>query len=348
MATILGTAGNDTIFPLPQGVSAGVTGGVPSDDPDSIRAGGGDDTIDGGNGVDTLFGEEGNDTVSGGRGDDSIDLGPGNDRFNWVDGDGDDTIELGGGGADTIDVPGGLGEWRLAQVGAVGGFIGGILFRDSDSTAIWLSGFGADDVITCFAEGTRIATARGEVPVEQLRAGDVVVTAHGGAPLQPLVWVGRTEVNVMRQRDKTKAAPVLIKAGALAGGVPHRDLRVSPEHAVFLDGRLVPARLLVNGTSIVQELWVAQVIYYHVELQRHSLVVSDGAVTESYFDDGNRHFFDNATVAALAVDFEALRGNGRYAEAACAPVVVEGEVVLEAIRACIAARATEQATRRRA
>ncbi len=145
-----------------------------------------------------------------------------------------------------------------------------------------------------------------------------MVAAHGGAPLQPLVWVGRTEVNVARLRNKTTAAPILIKAGALAEGVPFRDLRVSPEHAIFLDGRLVPARLLVNGTSITQELWVRQVTYYHVELETHGLVVSEGAVTETYFDDGNRHLFDNTKVAALVVDFEAMRGNGRYAAAACA------------------------------
>jgi hypothetical protein len=218
-------------------------------------------------------------------------------------------------------------------------FVNTITGGDGPDT-LTVFGFDTDDgdVITCFAEGTRIATARGEVPVEQLRAGDLVVAAHGGAPLQPLVWVGRTQVDVSRQRDKTRAAPVLIKAGALADGVPFRDLRVSPEHAIFLDGRLVPARLLVNGTSIVQELWVRAVTYYHVELQAHGLVVSEGAVTETYFDDGNRHLFDNAKVAALVVDFEAMRGNGRYAEAACAPLVGEDDAALLAIRARIAAR----------
>ena len=130
--------------------------------------------------------------------------------------------------------------------------------------------------------------------------------------------------------------------------MPFRDLRVSPEHAIFLDGHLVPARLLVNGTSIIQELWVREITYYHVELQGHGLVVSEGAVTETYFDDGNRHLFDNAKVAALVVDFEAMRGNGRYLEAACAPVVAEGDRALDAIRARIAGRAQAGATARRA
>jgi hypothetical protein len=63
-------------------------------------------------------------------------------------------------------------------------------------------------------------------------------------------------------------------------------------------------------------------------------------VTESYFDDGNRALFNNATVTALAVDFAASRCNGRYAEAACAPIAVEGPV-LDRIRLRLHARAIE-------
>ena len=85
-----------------------------------------------------------------------------------------------------------------------------------------------------------------------------------------------------------------------------------------------------------------------MELQGHGLVVSEGAVTETYFDDGNRHLFDNAKVAALVVDFEARRGNGRYAEAACAPLVAEGDAALVAIRARIAARVPAGMAARRA
>jgi hypothetical protein len=71
-------------------------------------------------------------------------------------------------------------------------------------------------------------------------------------------------------------------------------------------------------------------------------------VTETYFDDGNRHLFDNAKVAALVVDFEAMRGNGRYAAAACAPLVTEDDTALLAIRARIAARVPASAMARKA
>jgi hypothetical protein len=179
----------------------------------------------------------------------------------------------------------------------------------------------------CFVSGTRIATARGEVAVEDLRIGDLVLTMQGGAALQPIRWIGHTRVDVTRQPDRSKAALILIKAGALDDGVPYRDLRVSPEHAMLLEGHLVPARLLVNGSTIVQEVWCQAVTYWHVELESHGLLVSDGAISESYFDDGNRKHFDNHAVTTLVKDFASERANNRYAEHACRPVLEAGPVL---------------------
>lgn len=206
------------------------------------------------------------------------------------------------------------------------------------------------DVIPCFVAGTRIATARGEVAVEALRVGDLVVTQGGGAPLQPVIWLGHSHVDIARHRDPARVAPVRIAAGALAEGVPHRDLCVSPDHGIALDGHLVPAGLLVNGTTIVQELWRPEVTYWHVELPAHALLVSEGAATESYLDDGNRQQFDNHAIATLFKDFAADRANGRGAAKACRPVLKEGPA-LERIRARLIARARtagEAPARRRA
>ncbi len=153
----------------------------------------------------------------------------------------------------------------------------------------------------CFASGTRIATTRGEVAVEDLRVGDLVLTPRAAAKVQPIIWIGHTRVNVAAHPNRTTVAPILVKEGAIAEGVPHRDLRVSPDHAFFIDGRLVPAKHLVNGSSIVQEAWCPQVTYWHVELPEHAVIVSEGAATESYLDDGNRQNFDNGAVASHAV-----------------------------------------------
>ncbi|HWT09088.1 MAG TPA: Hint domain-containing protein [Roseomonas sp.] len=323
---------------------------------DLIKGGVQDDTIIGGAGQDTIIGDTSSDSLFGGfwdpvTGEAFEDL-----ERDFVVGDqGADTAYAGQG---DVMVGGGATDYLYTPVGytdsgqdSVITYPTGIGTTATATFNVWTSTvpgaapiyeFGFENFRTyagaiCFATGTRIATARGEVAVEDLRVGDLVVTAHGGAPLQPVVWLGHTRTNVARHPDRTKVAPVLIKAGALADGVPARDLRVSPEHAMSIDGQLVPARLLVNGTSIVQEMWCPEVTYWHVELPAHGLLVSEGAVSESYFDDGNRNQFDNYGITTLFKDFESQRGNGQYAANACQPVIQAGPA-LDRIRARIAAR----------
>jgi hypothetical protein len=169
----------------------------------------------------------------------------------------------------------------------------------------------------------------------------LVVTAHGQGPvLQPVVWIGRTRVHLARHPRPELVAPILIRAGALGESTPHRDLRVSPEHAMFVEGRLVPAGLLVNGTSIVREPWWQVVTWYHVELPAHGLLMAEGAPAESYFDAGNRHLFGNGgALAALFPDFAAGRDERRHEDAACFPLLRAEGPELDAIRAALARHA---------
>jgi hypothetical protein len=158
-------------------------------------------------------------------------------------------------------------------------------------------------------------------------------------------WVGHTRVDIARHRDKRKVATVLIRAGALGAGVPARDLRVSPEHAFLLQGRLVPAHLLVNGTTIIQEPWHRAMTYWHVELDEHGVLVAEGALAESYFDDGNRHLFDNGVIA-LHADFAAGRAGRRYAtEAFARPVIDADDPALRRIRAALPRPASHEGIR---
>jgi len=304
----LGDTGEDSIFG---------DGGL-----DWLEGGDDNDTINGGTGQDSLFGGDGADVLDGGNsGPDLLDFGAGNDSFTYVATMGSETLD-GGEGTDRLFLP------NLAGWSTVAGSDGFTAYTQG-STTLQVRNF---EQVVCFAGGTRIMTARGEVPVERLRVGDSVVTMGDAPGLRPIVWIGHRHVDVARHREPARVAPVLVRAGALDAGVPARDLRVSPEHALFLDGQLVPARLLVNGESILQERWCAPVTYWHVELEAHGILVAEGAPAESYREDGNRHLFDNAAIAAPFLDL-AAPAHG----AACAPVLEEGPA-LARIRERIAAR----------
>ena len=72
-----------------------------------------------------------------------------------------------------------------------------------------------------------------------------------------------------------------IRADAFAPGIPSRDLLITPEHCVLVDNRLVPARMLVNGSSIVRETGLHRFTVHHVECDRHASILSEGLATAS-------------------------------------------------------------------
>ncbi|MCJ8354865.1 Hint domain-containing protein [Novacetimonas hansenii] len=147
----------------------------------------------------------------------------------------------------------------------------------------------------CFTEGTLLLTPRGEVAVEDLRAGDEVVTASGAH--RRVRWLGHRRIlcTGMPASRRHIAQPVRISAHAIAPNVPTRDVAVSPGHAIAMtlrDGTdvFVPASTLLNGISITQDDRV-EVRYWHVELDSHDVLVASGLGSESFMDVGNRHEF---------------------------------------------------------
>jgi hypothetical protein len=73
--------------------------------------------------------------------------------------------------------------------------------------------------------------------------------------------------------------------------VPHRDLLVMPEHCILVQGRLIPARMLVKGRSILIDRDVVSYQYFHAELETHGILLAEGLTAESYLDTGNRAIF---------------------------------------------------------
>jgi Hint domain len=121
--------------------------------------------------------------------------------------------------------------------------------------------------------------------VETLKPGDPLITANGAR--RPVRWIGRRTLDLIT-RNAGEARPVLIEPGAFGQGLPSRRLRLSPLHCVHADGVLIPAAHLVNGATILREPAVAAMTYYHVELDRHDILLAEGLPCESYFDSGNR------------------------------------------------------------
>jgi hypothetical protein len=155
--------------------------------------------------------------------------------------------------------------------------------------------------VACFAAGTRIATEAGAVPVECLRPGDRVRTLRGR--LAPVRWMGWTRVDLAGHPAPAKAAPVRIRADAFARGQPARDLLVSPEHCLLVEGALIPAFALLNGATIARDDGFASIVYWHIELDRHDILLAEGLAAESYLDTGNRgRFAGEAGVRALHLD----------------------------------------------
>ena len=165
----------------------------------------------------------------------------------------------------------------------------------------------------CFLAGTKIATPGGEVPVQQLTAGGDVLTASG--EVREIRWIGKGRVLAMRGR-RSAATPVIVRKGALADNVPNADLRMTMAHGLYIDDVLIPVEFLVNHRSILWDDHAQEVELYHVELDRHDIVIANGAPAESYRDDGNRWLFHNAN-----------EGWHLPPSDACAPVLTGGTVV---------------------
>ncbi len=186
----------------------------------------------------------------------------------------------------------------------------------------------------CFAAGTAIATATGTVEVSRLHPGDMVRLARGG--MAAVRWVGRRRVDCARHSRPWDVLPVRVRAGAFAPGVPARDLRLSPDHAVFADGDaeagapgvLIPVRHLLNGSTVVQER-AGAVTYFHVELAAHDVILAEGLPCESYLDTGNRGAFANG---GAAVDLHPHFARRIWAGRGCAEMATAGPRVAAARR----------------
>lgn len=146
--------------------------------------------------------------------------------------------------------------------------------------------------VTCFVAGTLIETTSGMVPVETLKAGDLIATKDRG--FQSVRWAGTVNVSAPMLQAMPNLRPVRIKAGALGRGTPAKDLLVSPQHRVLVSSAiandmfaakevLIAAKHLVGVDGIELATDVTEVTYCHFLCDDHEIVYSNGAETETMF-----------------------------------------------------------------
>ncbi len=272
--TLFGGTGTDTLF-----------GG---DGTDSLTGGDGEDSLDGGAGNDTLFGGDGDDTLSGGDGADFLQGGGGSDTFVAGIGDVIDGSESGD-ETDVIDLTG-LGRHNIIRdpLNPENGIIQFLdIFGNVNGTLSFLN---IETVIACFTPGTRVATAKGLTAVEALCAGDMVVTRDHG--LQPARWIGSRSLSARDLLADPTLHPVLIRKDALGPGCPDRDMMVSRQHRMLMQGPaaellfgspevLVRAAHLI-GLPGVTSAMPKGVTYLHVLFDRHEVILADNAWSESF------------------------------------------------------------------
>lgn len=190
----------------------------------------------------------------------------------------------------SLTINGSLAYYAMAADGAlVPGLSAGSAIRRGPAR----SGYTPIDYsdIACFAAGTRIATPCGTRRVEDIRPGDLVLTADHGA--QPVRWAGKTALEGAALRQRPEHRPIRIAKGALGQGLPARDLFVSPQHRMLLAGwkvelffgepeLLAPASHLLGwpGISVVADC--AAVTYHHLAFDRHEVIFAEGAAAESF------------------------------------------------------------------
>lgn len=145
-------------------------------------------------------------------------------------------------------------------------------------------------IIPCFTPGTLITTHRGQIDVARLKIGDRVLTRDQG--FQPVRWVCQTHLEKDRLQADTHLRPIRIKKDAIAPGIPSADMQVSPQHRMLITGWqaemlsgvgevFVPAKALINGTSVRECVAAQKVTYMHVLFDEHQVIYANGASTES-------------------------------------------------------------------
>ena len=193
----------------------------------------------------------------------------------------------------------------------------------------------------CFLAGSMIRTPKGEKAVERLRKGEqICVLKDGKEDVREITAViqRRARVNTSQPEDMAGWS-VIVAKDAFGAGLPNKDLSVTPEHCFYFEGRFVPARMLVNGTSIRYDHSQVEYDYYHVQTAPHSVIWANDVLTESWLDTDEEELYkpDGSSEDILSL---AERQRLNWDEHAAAPLDVS-QAFVKPLHETFAARAAE-------
>lgn len=233
----------------------------------------------------------------------------------------------------TVDVNGVI--CPIVGFSVASGMVGLLMLPDAETAAFAPSSISAPngaDFVPCFGAGTLIDTPQGPRAVETLAIGDKILAA--GGDVVPVKWIGRHTIFAVF-KPAERLAPVRIAAGALGDGLPKQDLVLTSDHALLLDGVLVQAGALVNGTTIRKMAWTecdARFTVYHVETEDHAVILANGCPAETFVDNVGRRAFDNFA------EYAGLYGEETPVAELTYPRAISARQVPERIRARLGVR----------
>ncbi len=341
-----GTGGSDAMAPGYTDIHGDIIDGADGL-ADTVYGYAGNDSVLAGLGTDLVFGGAGDDQIAGDAGDDTLHGDAGNDTLLG----GDDRDRLFGGANDVADGGEGGDDYDVLDLSAYGHAGTNILYTPDDleaGTVQFLDASGAvtsemvfsnmEKVVACFTLGAMIQTERGEVAVEELQAGDRVLTRDHG--LQPLRWVGRRDLSQTDLAREPRFSPIRIEMGALGSNLPARDMMVSPQHRMLVSGPRAEllfgdAEVLVAATHMVgmtgvQRVYPRGISYVHILFDQHQIVCADGTWSES-FQPGAQTLsgLDDAQRDEVLALFPHLRAGAAYPSARLKLKAREAQVLLQ-------------------
>lgn len=158
----------------------------------------------------------------------------------------------------------------------------------------FLKSFSYNNIIhsrSCFLSDSMIRTPQGDVAVQDIRVGDHIITLDWESNANivlPVISTGKKHIHVCPDLSDDKAGwPVRVMKNAISDGVPYKDMLITPGHCLFFYNCFVPVRMLVNGVSIFYDKSFHAYDYYYLETNPHSVITSDGMLTESFLNTEN-------------------------------------------------------------